>query len=160
MVLAFGFSLAIMGSGASYTVLAMEQPCISPEIVESHKLVAKEMKSLNVLSDCWKPGASPILSPDFLIMNPLDMLYHLQHAMDWLFIQLQQIQDDRGRVPGTLSPCAYVQYKANRSLLKKVYNLFVLIKNSCDITDAQIKKINKQLDEQRRLEFEFNGLIL
>ncbi len=34
-MLALGFSLAIMGGGASYTVLAMEQPCkISPEIVE------------------------------------------------------------------------------------------------------------------------------
>ena len=66
MMLAFGFSLAIMGSGASYTVLAMEQPCISPEIVESHKLVAQEMQSLNVLSDCWKPGAEPYTFARFL----------------------------------------------------------------------------------------------
>ncbi len=74
------------------------------------------------------------------------MLYHLQYAMDWLHIHINQTQSvGKGKIPGTLINWAYEQNEADGALSKKVRHLFDLIKDSCDITDEQIDKIRNAL---------------
>lgn len=143
IVAALGLMLTIMGGGISHTLLTMEpvkSPCtMSKEIIALHEDLITEIKSLSTLA----------INFDFLTKDPLEILSRLQYGIDWLVIQLNEIDRENRtveRTPGAMST-VFIQkaYDNHLSVLRKIQALFNLIKKTCNVTNEQISEIRNKL---------------
>ncbi len=143
IVVALGWALAIVSSGVSQNILAMEQPCnnISQEIKELHSAIVEEGKGTT--SD-----NSGLILYNFLSKDSDIMLIHLLNLIKRLEQRLEQIRKDSqglGEAPGVIYKSYLREYTASLSILPKTKKLLDLIKSACGTTDSQMNEIKNRV---------------